>query len=1051
MLDTVCTRLGRYDGPADIIHLPTMLLSLFLTLAGFAAGIRPSLPDPEPQTLRIKIVDAQSGEAHPAAQVAWLSESLHDEKRKERPLVWPWRREGAAEQYGQKLVLDAEGSARFETPGSHVFVVARTHTGYGFAHIAEDAGEFTIRIFEEIEIAVRAVDPDGEPVAGIHAWLASGEPTGPLLKGTRWRSRTVLDKNGEGQFAGMRYLGFTNTEITDAAFEKRNLHLVLDVLGHESVAFKLTREAWDARQLHVVTPPIGYLELLPSMAGGARYGMQSYFIKQFPPSPNRDGSMGYSSRMKVQGRYFSASRLNLKFEAFANGGLSVSTARMLFSGPTTPREHMTIGPLEPEDHIKLTMTLNLPPEGLQPHKDQILVRMLQRESSGPWGRIWLGRSTLPSDGVIEIWVPESCATIMSDGLQITLGQAGQVFREVTILGGFGAQRAFHVNLDNVAGWKSTESMRPIPEPLRERWVELQVSLPSGADFKKRSIRARWVRLCEEPGKRTAQTSWRSFHTNNWGRFMMSKPRELEGPWMLSVYTPELDQPSLYTQVVLDPQSSNLQSITLQELLPFAAGILLDDAGTPLVGLRLHLKQRPGKPAPRGPAVTAVTDENGRFEFTAMPELESAAVQLSGPSDLVLDVCQGVTPGTLNLRLKATRLGAVSFEVQLPPNARLWDLEAVLLKGQEPQILRSYPDQEPPRITAVHIMPGEYRLRISLPKGTQGPDGRLSDSERVLHESAPFLVEPASKGLIPIIPAIDLSRSFRRITVHTTAEGQESEAPVGHISIRSPHGRPLAFWSKSWNRDPRTQALIIEPRRAFEIVARDVVHRRDSDENSSGSYMTSKAQLVTGSTTQVDLHMAPTSKVQFRFDPDVLDLAGPYQLHALIRRGEVSKSSPWKRVGDPFDYHPTSTCKVGPDGGVTFSDLCSLPGERLPDRIYVALVFQPAEHETDSEPDLSSTLRSGGSPSWSYPFFFDAEKKAAFRDATESVTWIEFVRDLPETTAGKDVNPNQFVQPPAAWFEIFKGELNRASHLIHPPTQCILNARKAIDTRAEVYK
>ncbi|MDF1837138.1 MAG: carboxypeptidase-like regulatory domain-containing protein, partial [Planctomycetota bacterium] len=532
-----------------------------------------------------------------------------------------------------------------------------------------------------------------------------------------------------------------------------------------------------------------------------------------------------------------------------------------------------------------------------------------------------------------------------------------------------------------------------------------------------------------------------------------KPQRGEGPWQLRVHTHGDRLPVLFAQVDADPHAEHLQTIITRPLDPFVSGVVVDARGEPLANTPLQLRKLENAPAMRGPALNVESDADGRLEFFVLPGTEAGTIHLRGSNDLELAENVTIQRGETGVVLRAIALGAFSVEAMLPTHSRnsdlIWELvhaEGTMYAPWRGDLAKGEP------LEFKELYPRTYRLRISLPKRTFGPKGPMSAQDRILYRSAPFEVLPGCRADQVRLDAIDLRRSYRRIEVTAQVEGVPTDPSQSTLLFRPTEGESLAFWSPlhvSANSGKRV--LLIEARRAIEVAARGYHHHSTLEGPNSRALLRSDVQLMGDQTWQVQLDLIPQPPVQVQFDPEALALAAPYEFHALLQSGEASPASRWIALGSEPRFEPTPVGRVGSNGTVAFPDRGFLPGEKLPDTIYPALVFRPPGTEGSLQQEIDGCYRRGGSPHWSYRVAFTPNEKRIMRDSVESVGWIEFVRQAPVSAGERGALESRSNPRPPLWNHPIKRLRAKGDLPLQVPLEGIQKAKQAIEDRAAPYR
>ncbi|MCP5021370.1 MAG: hypothetical protein GY930_06300 [bacterium] len=131
----------------------------------------------------------------------------------------------------------------------------------------------------------------------------------------------------------------------------------------------------------------------------------------------------------------SAAHLDGEFQVSVRGGLMVTTTQLQFTGPTCPQEVVQVGPIQPSDHIAITI-----PTGLTPHVDSadphsLNVRLRGNRDVFPRGRAGLLRANLAPDGSFEVLVPAGFVEDPSAVLEVDLRTWGRELAHGIVHGG----------------------------------------------------------------------------------------------------------------------------------------------------------------------------------------------------------------------------------------------------------------------------------------------------------------------------------------------------------------------------------------------------------------------------------------------------------------------------------------------------------------------------------------------------------------------------------------------------------------------------------------
>ena len=454
-------------------------------------------------------------------------------------------------------------------------------------------------------------------------------------------------------------------------------------------------------------------------------------------------------------------------------------------------------------------------------------------------------------------------------------------------------------------------------------------------------------------------------TDALGRMSIPSPDpDIPSPY-LEVFTKSPTPPYLYARVNLERIDDEVQDLPMQELSPSLAGVLLDQDGKPIAGAPLKLILAPTPPAPyrrnslrqvhpiRGPVLRTETGPDGGFEFYSFPDGRNLSVELTTRDQLELVQPYGFMPGSKGVYLTALRLGSVRFEAFLPTNVRL---PMELVSATQSEVV--WPQMIDGIATITRLPPGQHRIKITLPKRSLGPQGGLSDAQRLVHEGEPFVVTPTSEGEATPLPTIDLRNKVRELRLKLSQGGEPFTTDHLSLAIRSSDGAPLPFASQPSRNGSGEWWVLLPQVESIEIAARAFKPWQEGLPELSSRALQSDWQAVPNDSGDLQLPLRAMPSLHFQFDPQTIAAMAPYSPVAILAADPAKPTPGWIVPEDRYDLSPIRFFPIGPDGSVHVHGWPDWNTGHAPGSLYLALGHNAANPKGRLSHDFDDAFRSG---------------------------------------------------------------------------------------------
>ncbi len=429
MLPAAAKRLFPSAPPPISPPIMHWLLILILALTQSPGTPVPTLP------LEIQAIDEATGKPIPNAQVRWLDAVTHQNNRDSQKPDWPSDPLKAVEEFGHPIQCNGDGKTSFEAPLGGIYLSVQTEESFAFVVAPSGSQKAKLLAEPDVDLVLIASDPDGNPITGVRAWITSSWGR----RSKRVTSATT-DDQGQAHFPHAQYRIFGTVKPTAEYFQQGTLRVDLDVLGGDRVRTIITHSHWQARRIPLTTPPLGYVEILPSTDLPTNtFSGQRFFIAEDPlPEAKRTGST--SSRHSL----FAAAHLGLRFQVSVVGGPIVTVTQQSFRGPTEAQERVQVGPLTPIDHVSIKVLSGLNPNGDFPNPRFLNTRLRGETTTVVWGRARVMQSDLESDGSFTVRVPSGFCDDPFAVLDVELWAGGKGLGNGVVRGGSPSTDAFPI-------------------------------------------------------------------------------------------------------------------------------------------------------------------------------------------------------------------------------------------------------------------------------------------------------------------------------------------------------------------------------------------------------------------------------------------------------------------------------------------------------------------------------------------------------------------------------------------------------------------------------
>lgn len=255
-------------------------------------GDLPVVVDPD-EALRIRIVEQESGDAVPGAEVVFLSlETMQDEREIELAFMRGGDIYSMLERFGTKHRANSEGIALVPDPGprGEAVVAARAPGLRAILPLRDarrDGDEVLLELERDLSVQVQVVDATGVPQSGVPVVLRADE--GEWDRDV-WRAHT----DGPDGLATFSDLEMLIRESSRGEDEVR-FSFALGVLAADAPEIELDAEALPQDTLRLELPPTGSVEVRVLDNAGEPVG-EGYFVAARLVQDEEDGTNWVRSR-----------------------------------------------------------------------------------------------------------------------------------------------------------------------------------------------------------------------------------------------------------------------------------------------------------------------------------------------------------------------------------------------------------------------------------------------------------------------------------------------------------------------------------------------------------------------------------------------------------------------------------------------------------------------------------------------------------------------------------------------------------------------------------